>query len=248
MLENLAPSDRKYSDDPAEQAFCAYQERRVLRLGAALIGLLNGGRIGSLDALQDFAWEQALDLVAPMEPDLRDTLIRGVPGLPWEDRHDPRLYWRLMYAAHMELLADARAPASDLRAWRRPLQPVVSSIGVLLGQLGKKPGGSDPGFLSAMFLPGATPIGNAMYRGIILRAGDQIRIRCQVPRPVPLEPFARVRVCGTLAVVTGYGFDGTVTLSRETPPAVSGPLEWKLDPSSGRWTASAWPDRIEAAP
>lgn len=248
MNENFAPSDRKYSDDRAEQAYCAYLERRVMKLGTALVGLLSGGRIRTLEDLQDFAWEQALDFVAPMEPEARDALIRDVPGLPWEDRNDPRLYWRLMYAAHMEMLADAHAPTADLRAWRRPLQPIISTVGVLLGQFRKEPGGSDPGFLPAMFLPGATPLGKALYRGVIAHAGDQIRIRCQIRRPVPLEPFARVRIGGTLAEVTGYGFAGTVTLSRETPPSVSGGLDWKLDPSNGRWTADAWPDRVDLAP
>ncbi len=243
MLENLAPSDRKYSDDPAEQAFCAYQERRILRLGSALVGLLTGGRIRRLDDLQDFVWEQALDFVAPMEPDVRDVLIRDVPDLPWEGRNGPRLYWRLMYAAHVELLADKARTSGDARSWRKPILPVVATTSALVGKLTR--GEPADGFLSAIFRPGATPLGNALYAGIIDRAGDQIRIRTQLPRkPVPLAPFTIVRCGDVAAEVTGYGFDGRVAVSRESEPGDRAGLDWSLDVATGRWTALAHPERL----
>ncbi|HJV32577.1 MAG TPA: hypothetical protein VJ694_00975 [Patescibacteria group bacterium] len=246
MLENLVPSNRKYSDDPAEQAFCAFTERRALKLGSRLVTLISTGRCARLTDLQDFVWEQALDFVAPLEPSDRDELTRAKTGLPWAGRLDVELYWRLMYAAHVEKLIDANALGSDVPSMRRPLKQVVSSTALLVGQLVKADGGHDADFLSALSAPGTTAIGRALYQGVIERAGDEIRLRTRAPRaPKLLEPAVRVLAESVPAVVEGYDFDGRLIVSRETPPAASGSLVWNLDAKSGRWNAVAWPWQVE---
>lgn len=246
MLKNLVPSNRKYSDDPAEQAFCAFTERRSLKLGAALVTLFRTERCGRLTDLQDFVWEQALDFVAPLEPSDRDELTRANTGLPWAGRLDIGLYWRLMYAAHVEKLIDANALGSDVPSMRRPLKQVVSATALLVGQLVKTGGGHDPDFLAALTAPGTTAIGRVLYQGVIDRAGGEIRVRTRVPRaPKPLEPAVRVLAESAPAVVEGYDFEGRLIVSRETPPAASGGLAWNLDTKSGRWNAVVWPWQIE---
>jgi hypothetical protein len=246
MPEHLAPSNQKYSDDPAEQAFVTHVERRTLRLGTALIGHLSAQRIIDLASLQDFVWEQALEFVAPMEPEVRDELRRAGTDLPWAHRLDPELYWLLMYVAHVERILDTQVAVFDERTVRRPLKQVISATTILLGQLMKPEGGSDPDFLTALRKPGATSIGRSLYQGVIDRASREIRLRSGRQRaPKPLELSARVRAGNALAIVEGYGFDGSVTLSRETDPDDRGGLVWTLDVKSGRWQAKAWPWLLE---
>jgi len=247
MPENLTPSKRKYSDDTAEQAFATYVERRTVRLGAALIGHLSAQRIIDVDALQDFVWEQALDFVAPMEPDIRDDLQRAGADLPWTHRHDPALYWRLMYAAQGEKFHDTEVVVFDAPATTRPLKQVVCAAAILIGQLVKPEGGSDPGFLAALRRPGSTTVGRTLYQGIIDRAGRELRLRAGLQRaPKPLELASRARMSGVLATIENYGFDGSVTVSRETEPSERGDRDWSLDVRSGRWTAVAWPWQLES--
>lgn len=248
MAERLAPSSLKHSDDPAEQAYATHAEYRARKLGAALRNHVGGGRVANLASLQDFVWEQALDFVAPLEPVVRDELRRAKTGLPWMDRLDVGLYWRLMYAAHVEGQVDA-GDGDGRRAWNRPLKHVVAAAAMLTGQLAMQDIVAKPDFLTALFAPGATRIGSLLYQGIVDRAADQIRVRRQMARaPEPLAPHARVRVSGAMAEVAGFDVDGSVVVSRETEPADRGSLDWRLDPRHGRWRAVAWPGDLEALP
>lgn len=249
MLENPAPSHRKYSADPAEQAFAEHVERQTMRIGASLIGLFAGGRAVNLSSLQDLVWEQSLDFVVPLEPEIRDRLRAAQTGLPWSGRGEIELYWRLLYAGYVEFILDTRVDAFDERTVRRPIKHVVSAATILIGQMTKREGGSDPDFLAALLKPGATPIGKALYHGIVAHAGDQLRIRNGLRRaPKPLELSSRVLAGDVACLVEGYGFDGTVTVSRETSPTDPGSLAWKLDAKSGRWRADAWPWQLEPVP
>ncbi len=245
MLENLVPSHRKYSEDPAEQAYCAFLEKRTLRLGAGLVRLISDDRRLRLDALQDFVWEQALDFVSPLEPSDKDELRRAGTGLPWGGRLDIELYWRLMYAAYVERLLDANAPGFHARGVRRPLKEVVSATILLLGQLAAPEGRKELDFLTALIAPATLDVGRALHQGVIDRAGREIRLRTQARHaPKPLEPAARVRSGGVAAIVEGYDFEGRVVISRETDP-VDAALLWELNAATGRWQAAAWPWQIE---
>lgn len=248
MLEDLAPSNQKYSDDPAMQEFCAHTERWILKNGISLHAQMADGKIASLAALQDFVWDALLDFMVPVEASARERLKGAGTGLPWESRLDVALYWRLMYAAHTEALADRHAPTVTTDALKRPLRHAISAMTLLVGQLTKPRGGSDPHFLQALRMPGATPIGHALYHGAVERAGYQIGLRSGLrPAAKPIELGACVRVGNVLAEICGYGFDGSVALSRETEPAERAALDWRLDVKDGRWRAVAWPWQIAPA-
>lgn len=248
MLEDLAPSNQKYSDDPAMQELCAHTERWIIKIGLSLHAQMADGKIASLAALQDFAWDALQDFVVPVEASARDRLKRSGTGLPWESRLDIGLYWRLMYAAHVEAMADRHALARETDALKRPIRHALSAMTLLVGQLAKPRGGTDPHFLQAMRAPGATPIGHALYHGIVERAGYQIGLRGGLrPAAKPIELGTRVRAGNVLAELTGYGFDGSVTLSRETEPAERAGLAWMLCVADGRWQAVAWPWQIALA-
>lgn len=246
-MSGLASPNRKYSDDPAEQALCAHIERWTGAYGAALIRFFRGRSDTRVDILADFAWESGLlDLVVPLGHETRDALRRAGAGLPWNDRLSPELYWRLMYAACAEKAASADVNPADRQASRNPVRIVLSTTAVLVGQLTKPQGGSDPEFISNAFLPGTTRLGSALLQGFLDTAAHQLRLRLgRSAKPKPIEPHSRVKVGETVALLAGYGHDGRVLLDRETPPPAPQGLDWAPQPKTGRWQAWAMPWQVE---
>ncbi|HTK60192.1 MAG TPA: hypothetical protein VL283_03235, partial [Candidatus Baltobacteraceae bacterium] len=151
------------------------------------------------------------------------------------------------YAAHMEMFMDAGVDTFDGRtATQRPLKQIASATTILLGQFMKPEGGSDPDFLTALLKPGATRIGRLLHQGIVDRASRDIRLRSGLQRaPRPMEFSSRARADGVFVTIENYGFDGSVTVSRETEPAERGDRAWRINVRSGRWTAVVWPWQLE---
>jgi len=245
------------SDDPAlfpqiltGDAVRAYEAHSLQcsgKAGDALGRLLRDERFSGLPALQDTVWDLALDFVAPLEPYVRDALRAAGTGLPWAGRGDIELYWKLMYAAHIDRMTDEQDDRYQGQPLRRPVKEIVSVTAKLLNVLrAAQEGGSK--YWEALSAQGSGPVGHALYIGIVERAGRQIRLRSGLLRvPKPLGIDSRVRVDDVMAQVCGYALGGDyVIVSRETEPLESAGLDWKLDVRIGRWTASAPPWRVEA--
>lgn len=241
MLQDL--SRRTYSDDPADQALYDHVERWTAAYGAALIRFFRGRSDTHVDVLADFAWESGvLDLVVPLAHEKRDALRRAGAGLPWNDRLSPELYWRLMYAVCAEKAASSDINPLDREASRNPIRIVISTTAILVGQLAKPQGGSDPEFISNAFLPGTTRLGSALLQGFQDTAANQVRLRTgRSVKPKPIEPHSRVKIGEAVALLESYGHDGRVLLDRETPPPDPQGLEWAPQPKTGRWQAWAMP-------
>lgn len=250
MHQGLSPTDRKYSDDPAEQAYCVHLERWTRSYGASLLRLLAEDRSPSLHVLADFVWDRgALDLISPLTFETRDDLRQAGAGLPWADRNDPALYWRLMYAIGAEKAASADAFSSGAKGALNPIRHLMSVTMVLLGQSAKPAGGDDPDFLANAFKPGASPTGSSLLQALQSIAADQVRLRTgRHASPKPIEPFSRVKVGEVVALVKGYGHDGRILLDRETlplPAQTREGLDWNQEPKHGRWQAWVMPWLVE---
>jgi len=247
MAKNPALSPQILTDDAA-RAYEAHGLRCAGAAGDALGRLLRDPHFGGLPSLQDLVWELALDFVAPLEPHVRDRLRDAGTGLPWASRLDVELYWKLMYAAHIDRMTDDQDDTFDGQPLRRPVKETVSVAAKMLNALRAIQERSEE-YWAALSAKGSGPVGHALYLGVIERAGYQIRLRSGLRRiPKPVDISAHVRVGDVMAEVSGYGLGGDyVVVSRETEPSDPAGLEWKLDVLSGRWMASAPPWRVEPA-
>lgn len=231
----------------AARAYEAHGLRCAGEAGDALGRLLRDEHFGGLPSLQDLVWELALDFVTPLEPHVRDGLSAAGTGLPWASRLDIELYWKLMYAAHIDRVTDGQDDKFDGQPLRRPVKETVTVAARMLNALRAIQERSKD-YWAVLTAKSSGQVGHALYLGIIERAGYQIRLRSGLRRtPKPVEINSRVRVGDVMAEVSGYGLSGDyVVVSRETEPSQSAGLEWKLDVRSGRWMASAPPRRVEA--
>lgn len=247
MSKNPALSPQILTDDAA-RAYEAHGLRCAGAAGDALGRLLRDPHFGGLPSLQDLVWELALDFVAPLEPHVRDGLRDAGTGLPWASRLDIELYWKLMYAAHIDRMTDDRDDTFEGQPLRRPVKETVSIAAKLLNALRAIQERSEE-YRATLMAKSSGPVGHALYLGIVERAGYQIRLRSGLRRaPKPVDISAPVRVGDVMAEVSGYGLGGDyVVVSRETEPSGSAGLEWKLDLRSGRWTASVPPWLVQAA-
>ena len=247
MSKNPALSPQILTGEAA-RAYEAHGMRCAGAAGDALGRLLRDPHFGGLSALQDLVWELALDFVAPLEPHVRDGLRDAGTGLPWASRLDVELYWKLMYAAHIDRMTDEQDDRYEGQPLRRPVKETVSVAAKMLNALrAMQERGGD--YWATLTAKSSGPIGHALYLGIIERAGYQIRLRSGLRRiPKPVDISALVRVGDVMAEVSGYGLGGDyVVVSRETEPSGSAGHEWKLDVRSGRWMANLPPWLVQPA-